>query len=489
MSLLHCNSRHEHELVAGKSLKHSLKLWEEVKNCTNDIISGKTTNEKGEAFTDVIFNGIGGSFLGPLMLVLAIKGEDWNNNTKSEMPLKMHFISNTDPESFAVKMNKMDISKTLLVNMSKSGGTAETAGNLESFCKLLKDNNLEIGKHNIAITTPGSNFDKYATTNKFMATFHMNNETGGRTSVGSAIGMVPAAFAGIDFAAFLKGQCHMDKLTREKEYTKNPAMMAAILIDFLNKVHGRKNMIVLGYSDFLKEFAHYLQQLYMESLGKEYDIYGNYNPEGQTVFGGVGTGEQHAFMQQVQKGISDCFVRFVHFLKRSKDFDNVQAGSMGRQMLAFIKGTEAALSKNGKPWMTSTFEKCDMFNLGMMVAFEERIVTILAAFRDINAYDQPGVQDGKVSATDVNNLSKEIEKKLAGLIANAAKNSEVFNGTASHFREIHLKPATNLLYVDAILNDIYANFEVAESYPLLHGKVHIKREFKENQFFFNVKIQ
>ena len=86
---------------------------------------------------------------------------------------------------------------------------------------------------------------------------------------------------------------------------------------------------------------------------------------------------------------------------------------MGRQLLAFVKGTEDALLKNGKPFISSTFEKCDMFNLGMMVALEERIVSLLAAFRKVNAYDQPGVQDGKLAAGDMNTVSKGIEQALA----------------------------------------------------------------------------
>ena len=172
---------------------------------------------------------------------------------------------------------------------------------MDSFNELLRDSGItDIGQHNIAITTPGSKFDQYAQHNKFMNIFHMNNETGGRVSVCSAIGMVPCAFARLDFDQFLRGQSHMDDLNRRKDAFQNPALLISVAIDNLTKEQGRKNMIVLGYSDSLKEFAHYLQQLYMESLGKEFSEDGSPNPEGQTVFGGVGTGEQHAFMQQVQ---------------------------------------------------------------------------------------------------------------------------------------------------------------------------------------------
>jgi glucose-6-phosphate isomerase len=158
-----------------------------------------------------------------------------------------------------------------MVNISKSGGTQETKGNMDTFNALLSKQNLSMGPHNIAVTTPSSNFDKFAQQNKFMKIFYMNNETGGRTSIVSAVGMVPSAFARLSFDDFLKGQSYMDELTRKENILENPALLVSIGIDILTKQRGRKNMIVLGYSDFLKEFSHYLQQLYMESLGKEYD--------------------------------------------------------------------------------------------------------------------------------------------------------------------------------------------------------------------------
>jgi len=117
-------------------------------------------------------------------------------------------------------------------------------------------------------------------------------------------------------------------------------------------------------------------------------------------------------VQQIQKGINDSFVRFVYFLKRNNDFKNENSGSMGRQLLAFVKGTEIALLKNKRSFITTSFEKCDMFNIGMMISLEEHIVTFLGSFKEINAYDQPGVQDGKLSALNMDKISKHIEEYL-----------------------------------------------------------------------------
>nr|CAG4714790.1 unnamed protein product [Naegleria fowleri] len=515
----HYNLRLKNSSVAGKSLDESLKLWNDIVEKVDAITSGKFKNpQNGKAYKNVIFNGIGGSYLGPLLLCVAIKGIYYNDLQQRDGLPKLYFVSNTDAESFDQLFGEkgvLDLSESLLVNMSKSGGTAETKGNMNSFNRLLVDRGIaqngNIGPYNIAITTKNSNFDKFAQKNQFLHTFYMNEETGGRTSVGSAIGMVPATFAKLDFAEFLRGQSYMDEMTRRfdtlEHQLKNPALITAILLDHYQKRHGRKNLIVLGYSDSLREFAHYLQQLYMESLGKQFlENSGVENPEGQTVFGGVGTGEQHAFMQQVQKGINDCIVKFVHFLKRSSDYsvldptdkqelrgEHVEASelteftkkgtsylSMGRQMLGFIKGTENALYKNGKPFLTCTYEKADMFNMGMMIALEERIVSILAAFRGINAYDQPGVQDGKISANDMNKFGDILERKMVSVILQ----NKGWKGSASVAIKEFEKDLTGapIWYVDSILSDMYGNWNVEWAYPRLKQVVSdVKREWSEQE--------
>uniref|UniRef100_A0A7S1KUP0 Glucose-6-phosphate isomerase n=1 Tax=Percolomonas cosmopolitus TaxID=63605 RepID=A0A7S1KUP0_9EUKA len=481
----HYNLRHHKEIVPQKSLQKSIAYWKEIQVKIGKITSGEAKNEFGDEYTDVVFNGIGGSFLGPLMMIVFMHGDSYNFN--SGLGVRIHFLSNSDADTLSALLAKINVKTSILINMSKSGSTAETKGNMDAFNANLKQQKLDIGHHNIAITTPGSNFDKFAQENKYMHIFYMNNETGGRTSVGSAIGAVPAAVAGIDFEAFLRGQSAMDELTRRRDPQQNPAMLMAAAIQTLTLKEGRKNMIVLGYSDYLKEFAHYLQQLYMESIGKEYDVNGTPNPEGLTVFGGVGTGEQHAFMQQVQKGFPDCFVRFVHFQKRGSDVSLSGPGSMGRQLLAFVKGTEQALQDNGKSFMTCTFEKRDMFNLGMMIALEERIVTILAALRNLNAYDQPGVQDGKLAATEVNKISNTIEGVLEQKLSD--KNWK-FEGTAEQARTSFILPKdSNLRYVEAILNDIVSNVDVPHAYPKLHKRLSASKSFKEEEFHFTLRSE
>ena len=470
----HYNHRLDKELVKGKSLKHTLELWEETKQFANDVLEGKIKTSAGKKYETIIFNGIGGSYLGPLMLIIAKYGMDFN--TTAHLPMKIYFISNTDADMFHQITSNIDIETSIMVHLSKSGSTAETAGNTQTWMKLCKAHNLVIGEHNAAVTIRGSLLESIAKEDKYIRCWNMEVDTGGRTSVCSAIGMVPMAFAKMDFGEFIKGMSHMDELTRQEG--ENPAALLATAIDANNEKVGHKNMIVLCYSEFMREYAHYLQQLYMESLGKEYKVDGTEARQGQTVFGGVGTGEQHSFMQQVQKGIADCFVRMAFFEKREHDYENAQAGSMGRQLLAFLQGTQKALIQNHRSFATTTFVERNEFTFGMMIALEERVVTFLASFFDINAYDQPGVQDGKKAATSVNGTSKKIVEALGKIEGS-------ITGPAEEIMKA-LKIEECPYETEAILIDIVENIDVEDSYPTLKGVVKAQKEWctKHKHFHF-----
>lgn len=469
----HYNLRLQEEKVPGKSLAHTLKLWEETLAFAQDCESGKIKPSKADKYDTIVFNGIGGSYLGPQMLIIAKYGADYN--TTAHLPFKIYFTSNTDPDLFKKVTDNIRLESSIMVHLSKSGTTAETAGNMHTWFELCAAKGLNIGEHSACVTIKDSKLDKIAQEKKFVRDWHMEVDTGGRTSVCSEIGMAPAAFAHLDFAQFIRGMSAMDVLTRKTNFNENPAAIIASIINRLSEVNGFKNMIVLCYSDFMKEYAHYLQQLYMESLGKNYTVKGDECHVGQTVFGGVGTGEQHAFMQQVQKGLPDCFVRIIHFEKREYDYHNEAAGSMGRQLLAFVEGTEKALLQNKRPFFDLSFPERNEYNFGMMIALEERIVTFLGSFLNINSYDQPGVQDGKLAASAVNKLSAAIVKGLesTSVKGTAAEVLKALNIEGQHYE------------AEAVLNDIYNNHAVPNAYPSLVN-LKAQREFcsKAKQYVF-----
>ncbi len=464
-------------LRKGRGLKQSLAQWRRIARAIERITSGEVRAPGRKRYADVILNGIGGSFLGPLMMVIAHHGSDYN--FASTLPVRMHFVNNTDPESFRLLMDKIDPRTSIMVNISKSGGTAETAGNMEAFNNILEKRKLSIGQHNITVTTPGSPFDIYSRRNRFLHVFHMNVETGGRTSVGSPVGMVPAAFAGLDFAEFLRGQSWMDGLTRRTHPRRNPAMLLALLINDLIQREGHKNQIFLGYSDALKEAAHYFQQLFMESLGKRLSRHGRLmrRPTGLTIFGGVGTGEQHAFMQQVQEGIRDCFVHFASFRKRTVDYANTKAGSMGRQFLGFVEGTQQALLENGRGFVSLVFEEQNEFNMGMLVALEERVVALLGGLWGINPFDQPGVQAGKLSADRHNAISAEVMAWL--------RKHRQFKGSALQMTRLLGRPTSDAPGVESVLLDAVSNHSVRHAYPGLE-KFECSKRWRQNRFTFTI---
>ncbi|RMD52018.1 MAG: glucose-6-phosphate isomerase, partial [Nitrospirae bacterium] len=200
-------------------------------------------------------------------------------------------------------------------------------------------------------------------------------------------------------------------------------------------------------------------------------------PTGLTIFGGVGTGEQHAFMQQVQKGIRDAFVHFISFRKRRFDYENSKAGSMGRQLLAFVEGTQQALRKNDREYISLVFEQQSEFNMGMLIALEERVVVFLAGFWGINPFDQPGVEDGKRSADSHNRLSLEIASRLKAISS--------FSGNARDFAKLYGYDESESPRIEAILNDIEANHGVEGAYPALKD-INIKRTWKDNCFIFTI---
>jgi len=445
------------------------------------------TQKKAEALRneyDVIGgNGIGGSFLGPKMALVSQLSEHYNQKLKKPM----FFMSNTDSDDFYNLINTFGVKKTLLINTSKSGGTAETKGNMEAFIDLLREHDvLNVGKNNIAITTPGSKFDLFAKENNFREIFYMNENTGGRTSIGSAVGMVPMAFAGLDFKQFIMGQSHMDQLTRRQDPQDNPAMILSLAFKYVLERDNlwlnpnfQKNLINLFYNSNQQEVSHYFQQLIMESLGKNYKKDGTPIRTGLTTLGGTGTGEQHAFMQQIQKGILDAIAMITKYRRRSHDFYNEKAGSMGQQLQSFAEGTSKALRSNRVDLFNITYERNDLFNLGMTVALVERFVSIFAVFLGINPYDQPGVQDGKKAADEINELKKTLTKSISQI------NGRI-SGTVEELYHFIKSSSVNIDYekiplIADFLGDLEANIGVLNAYPLLKDKFNISRTFDEKK--------
>jgi glucose-6-phosphate isomerase len=240
---------------------------------------------------------------------------------------------------------------------------------------------------------------------------------GGRTSELSAVGLLPAALQGLDVERLLAGARAMDALTRRAQPTENPAMLLAACWHHATGGAGHKDMVVLPYKDRLELFSRYLQQLVMESLGKELDRDGRVVHQGISVYGNKGSTDQHAYVQQLRDGVNNFFVTFIEVLRdhedrAAKELFVEEGVTCGDYLLGFFLGTQRALFENGRRSLTITVPDCSAASLGALIALYERTVGIYAELVGINAYHQPGVEAGKKAAAAVLKLQRQLVAAL-----------------------------------------------------------------------------
>jgi glucose-6-phosphate isomerase len=259
------------------------------------------TGASGKKFDALVVNGIGGSALGPQLLQFAVNGPYWNekNPAARQGNLRVYFLDNTDSAGLADVLEVIDLETTLQLCVSKSGGTQETLNNLTALENIYAAAGLKYADFACAITMEGSKLDQHAKAANYLKVFPMAESIGGRTSETSIVGHVPAALAGIDFAMFLEGACRMDIWTRNRSFRDNPAMMLAAMWYIAGAGKGDRNTVIVPYSDRLLLLSRYLQQLVMESLGKELNLDGKPVNQGLNVFGNKGGTDAHAFIQQL----------------------------------------------------------------------------------------------------------------------------------------------------------------------------------------------
>jgi glucose-6-phosphate isomerase len=238
---------------------------------------------------------------------------------------------------------------------------------------------------------------------------------GGRTSVMSAVGLVPMALLGFDIDAFLAGAAAMDARTRAPEVAQNAAMLLALMWYYVGNGKGEKDMVVLPYKDRLALFTKYLQQLTMESLGKEKNLAGEIVHQGIAVYGNKGSTDQHSYVQQLRDGVLNFFVTFVEVRndRRGARFEVEDDITSGDYLQGFLRGTRSALYEKGRESITMSIPQADAFNIGLLIALYEPAVGYYASLVNINAYDQPGVEAGKKAASKLLQLQKQVHEKLS----------------------------------------------------------------------------
>ena len=380
-----------------------------VEDFAGKVHRGELRGEGGP-FAHLLVIGIGGSALGPQFVAQALgrPGED---------RLQVHFFDNTDPDGMDLTLSHLrgQLDRTLAVVISKSGGTPETRNGMLEAMQAFLSEGIGFAKQAVAITGEGSKLDKIAEEEGWLARFPMWDWVGGRTSELAAVGLLPAALQGLEIRELLDGAAAMDSLTLKPETRQNPAALLALLWYHATNGKGEKDMVILPYKDRLMLFSKYLQQLIMESLGKEKDLDGKVVHQGIAVYGNKGSTDQHAYVQQLREGINNFFVTFIE-VKKDREGASIEVGentTSGDYLHAFLLGTRAALAEMDRASLTITIDEVNGRTVGMLIALYERAVGLYASLVNINAYHQPGVEAGKKAAAGFLELQARLFNHLA----------------------------------------------------------------------------
>lgn len=399
-----------------------------VENARRDIAAfagmihgGKIVSPTGRRFTRFLVVGIGGSALGPQFVADAL-------GSPSDR-MKPYFLDNTDPAGIDRVLAEIGdgLAETLIVVISKSGGTKETRNGMLEAEAAYRKAGLDFARHAVAVTGNGSELDKVALESGWLARFPMWDWVGGRTSETSAVGLLPAALQGIDIGEMIEGARLCDEATRSHETHANPAALLALMWHYATDGRGSRDMVVLPYKDRLILFSRYLQQLIMESIGKEKDLDGRTVNQGIAVYGNKGSTDQHAYVQQLREGVNNFFVTFIEVLAdRDGKSMAVEPGiTTGDYLSGFFQGTRTALYENGRESITITIDRVSPRSIGALVALFERAVGLYASLININAYHQPGVEAGKKAAGAILKLQEEILSHLNGAAGKSMTAEEV----------------------------------------------------------------
>ncbi|WP_207649563.1 glucose-6-phosphate isomerase [Desulfitobacterium chlororespirans] len=404
-----------HYWLRNPDLAPSAEIAQDIKGTLREILGfveqiheGRIQGENGEPFRNLLLVGVGGSILGPRFVADAL--------ASPRDKMKAFFIDNGDPDGIDRVLGQIgeELKATLCIIISKSGGTVETRNGMLEVRKAYEDIGLSFPGHAVAITQRGSRLDKLSQREGWLRTFPMWDWVGGRTSLLSAVGLLSLALQGIDIGELLQGARDCDQRTRRPDILANPGALLALMWYYSTQGQGGKQMVVLPYKDRLELFTKYLQQLIMESLGKEKNLKGETVHQGMTVYGNKGSSDQHSYLQQLLEGPDNFFVTFIEVLKDRQAFSAYMEdnSTSGEYLQAFLLGTREALTQKGRESLTITVKEVNAYTIGVLIALFERAVSIYALLVGINAYHQPAVEMGKKAAGQAIQLKNNIVQFL-----------------------------------------------------------------------------
>ena len=360
-------------------------------------------------FTDLIVLGIGGSDLGARAIDQAIGASAAKKGTR------LHFAgSSTDPHQLLGILQRVNLKKTAVNVVSKSGGTLETMAAFLILRKRLRD---LVGKrfaeHIVATTDPKKGALRAMALAEGYATVSIPPNVGGRFSVLSGCGLYPAAVMGADIGKMLSGAKRVARAFASEAPSQNAPCRYAGLHVVGTKRRNQHIHVVMPYSSRMNEFARWVRQLVAESLGKKQNVRGKTTHEGPTPVAAIGPEDQHSQLQLYTEGPFDKLITFVGIAKEPRDIAVPRSNELPADIARFgghhlskllqieREATAESLRRTGRPTGTILIDALDEASLGGLFMFYEIAVALMAQMLHVNAFDQPGVE-----------LSKRIMKDL-----------------------------------------------------------------------------
>jgi len=365
----------------------------------------------GQAFDTIVVLGIGGSALGTIALQRALLRPFWNELDDEERDYypRLYVLDNVDPTTIGPLFDRLDPGRTLFNVISKSGATAETMAQfLIARARLMESLDDAYRRHFIFTTDPEHGVLRQLAEGEAIPTFSVPPNVGGRFSVLSAVGLLPAALVGIDIEAMLRGAAAMDERCRNPDLLQNPAGLFAALQHLAHFERNAPIHVVMPYSDRLAGIADWFRQLWAESLGKRLDRAGAEVFRGPTPVSALGATDQHSQMQLYMEGPFDKTITFLAARERPFDlvipeaYPDVDAlaylggHSLGGLLDAERDATRSALSRSGRMNMTIEVARVDAEAIGQILMMFQIATVYAGELYGIDPLDQPGVELGKV---------------------------------------------------------------------------------------------
>lgn len=362
----------------------------------DDIIS--TAESVRENYDTFVVLGIGGSALGPIAVEQALADGQGN--------MKLIVEDNVDPERLARVFGGLDLKKTMFNVITKSGRTSETMSQMMYAANAIEKAGLALKDHMIATTDEKNGELVKIVQKEDLKSFVIPSDVGGRFSELTPVGLLPAAVCGHDIRAMLEGAAYMDELCMRE--SGNPAALYALL-HVLGMKKGLNLSVMLPYADSLKFMSDWYAQLWAESLGKRYGNDGSEVFAGQTPVKALGVTDQHSQIQLYTEGPFDKIVTFLKVDKFRNDLEIPEAltyidaisflggKTFGQLLEAERSATEYALCKAGRANITIALSQVNAYTVGALLYFFEMATAYAGEMLGINAFDQPGVEEGKVA--------------------------------------------------------------------------------------------